>query len=182
MSTFNSSPSDSATSSTASGLTHIDEQGAARMVDVGHKQVTARQALAQARVIMKPETLQLLIAQKLPKGDVLQVARVAGILAAKRTWELIPLCHPIPLTSITVDIEPDSDHSLLVTADVRNQAQTGVEMESLTACSITALTIYDMTKAVDPGIEIQDVCLLHKDGGKRGLWKREEAEENEETS
>lgn len=161
----------------ASGLTHLDEQGAARMVDVGHKDVTARAATAQARVLMKPATLTLLLQQKLPKGDVLQVARVAGILAAKRTWELIPLCHPIPLTSITVDIEADSDRSLLVTADVRNQAQTGVEMESLTACSIAALTIYDMTKAVDPGMEIQDVCLLTKEGGSRGRWSREGRED-----
>ena len=155
-------------------LTHLDEEGAARMVDVGHKEVTKRKALAQAEVVMKPETLKLLMAGDLPKGDAIQVARIAGIMAAKKTPDLIPLCHPIPLSKAEVNIEAVADDRVRITADVRNTAQTGVEMEALTACSVTALTLYDMAKAVDPSMVIEAVCLLEKDGGKRGHWTREE--------
>jgi cyclic pyranopterin phosphate synthase len=154
-------------------LTHLDKEGAARMVDVGHKPVTDREALAQAVIHMEASTLELLLGRELPKGDALQVARVAGILAAKQTPTLIPLCHPIPLSRVEIAFEPLDEESLRVTADVRNAAQTGVEMEALTACSVAALTVYDMAKAVDPGMVITDVCLMHKAGGKRGLWKRE---------
>lgn len=156
-------------------LTHLDRDGAARMVDVGHKEATARKALAQAVIEMAPETLALLLNRKLPKGDALQVARVAGILAAKQTPQLIPLCHPIPLSRAEVDFVPLDERRLQVTADVRNMAQTGVEMEALTACSIAALTVYDMAKAVDPGMVIGELCLLRKEGGKRGTWQRPDA-------
>lgn len=157
------------------GLTHLDQDGAARMVDVGHKEATARKALAQGIIEMAPATLALLLDRKLPKGDALQVARVAGILAAKQTPQLIPLCHPIPLSRAEVDFTPLDERRLQVTADVRNMAQTGVEMEALTACAVAALTVYDMAKAVDPGMVITQLCLLQKEGGKRGHWRREEA-------
>lgn len=156
-----------------SRLTHLDQDGAARMVDVGHKATTARKALAQAVIHMREETLSLLLDGQLPKGDALQVARVAGIMGAKQTPALIPLCHPIPLSKAEVDFHPLDGGRLQVTADVRNMAQTGVEMEALMACSIAALTVYDMAKAVDPGMTITDVCLLQKEGGKRGTWTRE---------
>lgn len=143
------------------------------MVDVGHKQITVRRALAQAIVQMQPSTLELLMDKQLAKGDALQVARIAGIMAAKRTADLIPLCHPIPLTRVEVDFEPLDERTVRVTADVSNSAQTGVEMEALTACAVAALTLYDMAKAVDPAIEISQLCLLEKTGGKRGHWRRE---------
>ncbi|TNE46902.1 MAG: cyclic pyranopterin monophosphate synthase MoaC [Deltaproteobacteria bacterium] len=153
-------------------LTHMDKDGAARMVDVGHKALTKRKALAQAIVSMQPETLKLLMARQLPKGDALQVARVAGIMAAKKTPDLIPLCHPIPLSKAEVEFEAIDEDRIRITADVRNMAQTGVEMEALTACSVAALTLYDMAKAVDPAMCIETVCLLEKEGGKRGHWLR----------
>ncbi|MCK6510100.1 cyclic pyranopterin monophosphate synthase MoaC [Myxococcota bacterium] len=155
-------------------LTHLDKEGAARMVDITDKAVTDRRATAQALVRMQPETLVLLMNARLPKGDALQVARVAGILAAKRTWELIPLCHPIPLSKIEIQIDAIAKDTVRICADVRNAAQTGVEMEALTACSIAALTLYDMAKAVDPGMWITDIGLMEKAGGKRGLWTRED--------
>lgn len=151
-------------------LTHLDAEGAARMVDITEKEVTSRRALAQALVRMQPETLDLLMHAKLPKGDALQVARIAGIMAAKRTWELIPLCHPIPLSKVEIQIEAISKDTLRVCAEVRNAAQTGVEMEALTACSLAALTLYDMAKAVDPAMIITEISLLEKSGGKRGHW------------
>lgn len=171
---MSSSSYDTSAEQPSSTLTHLDDEGGARMVDVGHKQVTKRRALAQATVHMKPETMKLLLARDLPKGDALQVARVAGIMAAKQTPQLIPLCHPIPISRAEVSFEPLDACRLHVTADVRNMAQTGVEMEALTACSIAALTVYDMAKAVDPSMVISDLCLLQKEGGKRGHWSREE--------
>ena len=143
------------------------------MVDIEHKAVTARQATASATLHMQAETLTLLLQQQLPKGDALQVARVAGIMAAKRTPDLIPLCHPLPLSSVNVDFQPIDKNTLRVSTTVRNNAKTGVEMEALTACAIAALTLYDMAKAVDPLIEINHLQLQQKDGGKRGHWQRE---------
>lgn len=153
-------------------LTHLDKDGAARMVDISDKKVTHRSATAQATMRMAAETLTLLLDRQLPKGDALQVARVAGIMAAKRTWELIPLCHPIPLSRIEISFDPLDEQHLQVRALVQNSAQTGVEMEALTAVSITALTLYDMAKAVDPHMEILHTHLLQKSGGKRGNWQR----------
>lgn len=151
------------------GLSHLDEQGHARMVDVGAKAVTSRSATAQARIRMQPETLELLLAQKLPKGDVFATARIAGIMAAKRTSELIPLCHPLPLTHVSVAFEPHPEaDGLRITATIRCEGRTGVEMEALTAASVAALTIYDMAKAVDQAMVIADIKLLEKAGGVRG--------------
>lgn len=155
-------------------LTHLDEHGAARMVDVSAKQPTRREALAAGEVHMQPETLALIQAGGVPKGDVLAVARVAGIMAAKRTPELIPLCHPLPLTGVTVDFEFDEQHAAIhIIARVRCTGITGVEMEALTAVSVAALTIYDMAKAVDRSMAIQNIRLLEKHGGKSGDWIRE---------
>jgi len=155
-------------------LTHLDEHGAARMVDVSAKQPTRREALAAGEVHMRPETLALIQAGGVPKGDVLAVARVAGIMAAKRTPDLIPLCHPLPLTGVTVDFEFDEQHTVIhITARVRCTGITGVEMEALTAVSVAALTIYDMAKAVDRSMAIQNIRLLEKHGGKSGDWIRE---------
>jgi cyclic pyranopterin phosphate synthase len=152
-------------------LSHLDEQGQARMVDVGAKAETEREAIATGRVLMQPETLRLLRAGNLPKGDVLATARVAGIMAAKRTAELIPLCHPLLLTSVGVEFAFDERASAVeITATVRCRGQTGVEMEALTAVAVAALTIYDMAKAVERGMVISDVRLLHKRGGKSGDW------------
>ncbi len=157
-----------------SQLTHLDEHGQARMVDVGAKAETERQAVAAGRVLMQPETLRLLRAGDLPKGDVLGTARVAGIMAAKRTAELIPLCHPLLLTHVAVDFTFDEEASAVdITATVRCRGQTGVEMEALTAVSVAALTIYDMAKAVERGMVISDIRLLEKRGGKSGQWLRE---------
>jgi cyclic pyranopterin phosphate synthase len=157
-------------------LTHLDEQGAARMVDVGAKPVTERIAVAEGVVTMLPATLALLTSDgsaRSRKGDVIAVARVAGIMAAKRTHELIPLAHPLALTSIVVDITPDAAlPGLRVRATAKLAGKTGVEMEALTAVSVACLTIYDMAKAVDRGMEIGHVRLLEKRGGKSGLWKR----------
>jgi len=157
-----------------SQLTHLDAQGRAHMVDVGAKAETEREAIAAGRVLMQPATLALLRAGNLPKGDVLGTARVAGIMAAKRASELIPLCHPLLLTKVSMEFEFDEDASAVeVTATVRCRGQTGVEMEALTAVSVAALTIYDMAKAVERGMVISDIRLLEKRGGKSGVWERE---------
>ncbi len=160
-------------------LTHLDAQGRAHMVDVGAKAKTEREAVAAGRVLMQPETLRLLREGNLPKGDVLGTARVAGIMAAKRTAELIPLCHPLLLTKVAVEFEFDeTDSAVAITATVRCQGQTGVEMEALTAVSVAALTIYDMAKAVERGMVIADIRLLEKRGGKTGPWSRIDSEGN----
>lgn len=150
-------------------LTHLDAQGQARMVDVGAKLATEREAVARGAVYMEQRTLNMIMAGELPKGDVLAVARVAGIMAAKRTGELIPLCHPLYLTGVTVDLMPAPDRqSLLVEATARTTGPTGVEMEALTAVSVAALTIYDMCKAVERGMRIGDIRLIRKRGGRSG--------------
>ncbi len=156
-----------------SELTHLDAQGHARMVDVGAKKETERVAIARCEVRMKPETLALIQSGGVPKGDVIGVARVAGILAAKRTGELIPLCHPLPITSASVDFSFDEPGSrVLIEAMVATVSKTGVEMEALTACSVAALTIYDMAKAADKGMVIGEVRLVKKTGGKSGTYLR----------
>ena len=152
-------------------LTHLDEHGAARMVDVGAKEVTQRIAIAQAVITMKPETLHMITDGTAPKGDVFACARIAGIMAAKKTSELIPMCHPIPIDSIKVDIEPISETQVRLVSTLRCTHKTGIEMEALTAASVAALTIYDMCKAVDRAMRIDDVLLLHKDGGKSGPYQ-----------
>jgi cyclic pyranopterin phosphate synthase len=155
-------------------LTHIDEAGRARMVDVSGKPVTLREAVARGSVCMERETIRLISEGRAPKGDVLATARLAGIMAAKRTCELIPLCHQLNLTSVTVDFEIDEDNKRInIESVARCQGQTGVEMEALVAVSIAALTIYDMCKAIDRGIIISDIMLMEKSGGKSGVWKRE---------
>jgi cyclic pyranopterin phosphate synthase len=155
-------------------LTHIDKAGAARMVDVGAKPITQRTAIAEGAIRMKPATLALISAGDTKKGDVIATARLAGIMAAKRTHELIPLAHPLALTSVVVDIEPDAAlPGLRVRATAKVAGQTGVEMEALTAVSVACLTIYDMAKAVDRGMEITGVRLTEKRGGKSGAWKRD---------
>jgi len=148
-------------------LTHLDKNGAARMVDVSAKAETAREATAKGRVRMQPETLALIRDGAAPKGDVLAAARLAGIFAAKRTSDLIPLCHPLPLTALEVDLVL-SDTSVEITATVRSTGRTGVEMEALTAVSIAALTLYDMVKSADRGMVIEAIRLTHKSGGKSG--------------
>jgi cyclic pyranopterin phosphate synthase len=155
-------------------LTHIDQRGEARMVDVSDKGTTERIAVAEGRVIMRRETLDLVLEGNAMKGDVLGAARLAGIMAAKRTHGLIPLCHPLPLTKVEIQINPE--HALpgfLVQATVKVTAKTGVEMEALTAVSIACLTIYDMVKAVERGVHIEGIRLLHKSGGKSGEWRAE---------
>lgn len=154
-----------------SKLSHFDEQGASRMVDVGRKRITRRLARAGATVEMKPETLRLIVDKKLQKGDVFEVARLAGIMAAKRTDSLIPLCHPLPIENVRVDFRV-AGNSVEVTAEAQVTGKTGVEMEALTAASVAALTIYDMCKAADKGIVISDIKLLEKSGGKSGKYKR----------
>jgi cyclic pyranopterin phosphate synthase len=155
-------------------LTHLDEQGRATMVDVGAKTVTTRTAVAAGEVCMAPATLAAIRDGAAPKGDVLAAARIAGILAAKRTPELIPLCHTLLLTKVAVDFEIDAPGSrVLITATVRCSGQTGVEMEALTAVSVAALTIYDMAKAIDKGMVIGSIRLLEKQGGKSGDWRRD---------
>jgi cyclic pyranopterin phosphate synthase len=152
-------------------LTHIDDSGAARMVDVSDKETTRRTAVARGRVVMEPATLALIESGEAKKGDVLATARIAGIMAAKRTHELIPLCHPLALAQVVVDLELDRDTSSIeVTATVRLSARTGVEMEALTAVSVACLTIYDMVKAVDRGMKVTDIRLTHKSGGKSGTF------------
>jgi cyclic pyranopterin monophosphate synthase len=156
-------------------LTHVDETGAARMVDVGEKAVTHRRAVAEAIVHMRPETLAMLVEGRAPKGDVFAVARVAGLMAAKRTSELIPLCHQLALTHAAIDLEP-IDGGVLIRATVETNDVTGVEMEALTAASVAALTLYDMCKAVDRGMVVDGLRLLRKEGGRSGVWTREEGE------
>ena len=156
-------------------LTHIDGAGQARMVDVTAKADTERVAVAQGAVVMRLETLALIRAGDMKKGDVLGVARIAGIMAAKRTHELIPLCHPLALTGVEVEIEPDDAlPGLRVRARARVKGATGVEMEALTAVSVACLTIYDMAKAVDRGMRIEGVRLIEKLGGKSGHWRAED--------
>ncbi len=157
---------------TSGKLTHIDDQGNAHMVDVSDKAVTDRTAIATGRVLMKPETLALILEGRAKKGDVLGVARIAGIMAAKRTSDLVPLCHPLAITKITVELEPNvAENAVDVSALVKVSGQTGVEMEALTAASIACLTVYDMVKAVDRGIVITDLKLIEKTGGKSGTFK-----------
>jgi cyclic pyranopterin monophosphate synthase len=154
-------------------LTHLDEQGAARMVDVGEKAVSARSAIAEALVRMQPATLALIADGKMPKGDVFAVARIAGIQAAKKTSELIPLCHPLMLSSVKVELVAEEPDVVRITAICKLAGQTGVEMEALTAASVAALTLYDMCKAVDKAMVIETVRLLEKTGGKSGDFKSE---------
>jgi len=157
-----------------SELSHIDEQGRVAMVDTSAKEATVRRAVASARVLMSPGTVEAVRARRTPKGDPLETARVAGIMAAKRTSELIPLCHPLPLTHVDVRAELD-DEGVRIEAEAATMAQTGVEMEALTAAAVAALTVYDMCKAVERGITITDVRLEEKTGGKSGAWKREDS-------
>jgi cyclic pyranopterin phosphate synthase len=152
-------------------LTHLDAQGRANMVDVSDKALTVREAVAEALVRMRPETLQMITQGEHPKGDVFAVARIAGIQAAKKTSDLIPLCHPLMLTSVKVELLPEGADAVRITARCKLTGQTGVEMEALTAASIAALTIYDMCKAVDRGMVIEAVRLLEKVGGKSGAFK-----------
>lgn len=157
-------------------LTHVDERGQARMVDVGAKADTKRRAVAQAEIAMRPETLAMIIQGGMPKGDVLGCARIAGIMAAKRTSELIPMCHPLPLDAVRVELMPRGENRIHIEAEVACTYHTGVEMEALTACTVAALTVYDMCKAVDRGMEIGRVFLLHKSGGKSGTYQRQSEE------
>ncbi|MEI2686538.1 MAG: cyclic pyranopterin monophosphate synthase MoaC [Cypionkella sp.] len=155
-----------------SGLSHFDDQGQAHMVDVSAKPVTARIATATGSVRMSAETLALITEGRAKKGDVLGIARLAGIMAAKKTADLIPLCHPLPITKVSLDLVPDPAlPGVIVTATVKTGGQTGVEMEALTAVSVACLTIYDMVKAVEKSMVISDIRLLLKDGGKSGLYE-----------
>jgi cyclic pyranopterin phosphate synthase len=156
-------------------LSHFDESGASRMVDVGGKPVTARMARAGGRVTMAPETLRTIRDRKIAKGDVFEVARLAGIMAAKRTGELIPLCHPIGLDSVTVAFEELDDQTIGIESTVAVVARTGVEMEALTAVTVAALTIYDMCKAIDRGMALGPFVLLEKSGGRSGAYRRDES-------
>jgi cyclic pyranopterin phosphate synthase len=154
-------------------LSHLNEKGEARMVDVSAKEVTSRTARAEGFVSMAPDTLELILSGNAPKGDVLATARIAGIMAAKRTHELIPLCHALPLSEVTVEFEPSRDPpGLRVGATAKVDAKTGVEMEALTAVSIACLTIYDMVKAVDRAMFFSGICLMEKTGGRSGHFKR----------
>ena len=160
---------------TSRPLTHLDEKGRARMVDVSGKEITSRSALARAIVKMKPETLATVLAGEIPKGDVLSAARIAGIMAAKRTHELIPLCHPLAIASVQLEFMPDHQRSLIIIeATVKVDGKTGVEMEALTAVSVAALTIYDMCKAIDREMMIDSIAVMEKQGGKSGHFKRRE--------
>jgi cyclic pyranopterin monophosphate synthase len=156
-----------------SELTHFDDQGRARMVDVGDKAETRRMAVARGDVTMQPETARLIDEGRAGKGDVLAVAEIAGIMAAKQTADLVPLCHPLPLTSVRVELSVDLATSrVLIKATVETRGKTGVEMEALTAVSVAALTVYDMVKAVDRGMTIGPIRLEHKSGGRSGTWDR----------
>lgn len=160
-------------------LTHFNPAGRARMVDVSEKEATERIAIARGRVIMKAETVQLIESGKMAKGDVLAVAQVAGIMAAKRTADLVPMCHPLTLSSVNLDFECRCNGNrgqVDIEATVKTVAQTGVEMEALTAVAVAGLTIYDMCKAVDREMTVSDIRLIHKTGGKSGTYWREEAE------
>jgi cyclic pyranopterin phosphate synthase len=157
-----------------SRLTHFDEAGNARMVDVGEKAATERSATAKGSVLMQPETIALIQQGGVKKGDVLSVAQLAGIMGAKRTPDLIPLCHPLALTSVKVELSIDAKRNTVdITATCKLTGQTGVEMEALTAVSVAALTVYDMVKAVDRGMKIVDIRLTHKSGGKSGSFEAE---------
>ena len=157
-----------------SGFTHFDQAGNAAMVDVSDKPVTARTATARARVLMQPATLAMIEQGSAKKGDVLGVARLAGIMGAKRTADLIPLCHPLPITSVKVDLETDPAASVVeITATVRTTGQTGVEMEALSAASVAALTVYDMCKAVDRSMRIEGLRVIYKAGGKSGEFSQD---------
>jgi cyclic pyranopterin phosphate synthase len=154
-------------------LTHLDRQGRAKMVDISEKPVTRREAVARGSVYMKRETLRLILHKEVPKGDVLCVARVAGIIAAKRTPELIPMCHPLNITSVDIEFSPDNKKNKIdIEACVRTTGSTGVEMEALTAVSAVALTVYDMCKAVDREMVISEIMLMEKRGGRSGVFKR----------
>ncbi len=156
-----------------SELTHIDDKGRVRMVDVTEKKPTRRAAVAQAVVHMTEETFQRIVAGTVAKGNVLETARIAGVMAAKKTADLIPMCHPLNLTHVQVDFFPDeASHSLRIEGTARILDQTGVEMEALTAVSVAALTLYDMSKAIDKAMTITDICLLKKSGGKSGTFTR----------
>jgi cyclic pyranopterin phosphate synthase len=158
----------------ADRLTHLDEHGAARMVDVGDKPVTARRAVARAVVRMSPATAAAVAAGDAPKGDVLGTARIAGIQAAKRTAELIPLCHPLGLDHVDVEATVDTAAgTVTITAEARVTARTGVEMEAMTAAAIAALTVYDMVKGLERGVEVAEVVLMQKSGGRSGDWRRD---------
>jgi len=153
-------------------LTHFDDAGQAHMVDVSAKNVTSREAVARGRVVMTPETLARVLEGSAKKGDVLGVARLAGIMAAKKTSDLIPLCHPLALTKVSVELTPNEAlPGVEITATVRNSGQTGVEMEALTAVSVAALTVYDMLKAVEKGMRIENIHLARKSGGKSGIYE-----------
>ena len=154
-------------------LTHVDESGAARMVDVSGKEVSAREAVAAGRVRVSPRVVELLRGEGVPKGDALAVARVAGILGAKKTPDLVPLCHPLSISTVTVDLEVTAE-AVEIVATVRTTDRTGVEMEALTAVSVAALTLVDMVKAVDKAAVIEDVRVLRKSGGRSGDWTRED--------
>jgi cyclic pyranopterin phosphate synthase len=154
-------------------LTHFDEAGRAAMVDVSGKAETSRTAIARGRIVMAPETLALIQGGQVGKGDVLGVARLAGIMAAKRTSDLIPLCHPLMIAKVTVDLTPAGADAIEIEATVKVNGQTGVEMEALTAVTVAALTVYDMCKAADRGMRIEAVRLVHKSGGKSGTYQGE---------
>ena len=159
----------------AKTLTHLSSRGEARMVDVAAKSVTEREAVAEGRVIMQPKTLAIVRQGDAKKGDVLGAARIAGILAAKRTHELIPLCHPLPISKVEVELEPDAKlPGVVVTARVKVSGKTGVEMEALTAVSVACLTVYDMVKAVERGMRIEGIRLIEKRGGRSGHYRAKE--------
>ena len=161
-----------------SKLNHFNQAGDAHMVDVGDKEITLRQAITEGRIVMQPDTLKMIVEGTHKKGDVLGIARTAGIMAAKKTPDLIPLCHPISITHVDISLEPvTNDNAVICTTTVETRGQTGVEMEALTATQIALLTIYDMCKAVDRGMVISDVCLLQKSGGKSGIWKKDQGKE-----
>ncbi|EJL43214.1 cyclic pyranopterin monophosphate synthase accessory protein [Brevibacillus agri] len=155
-------------------LTHFNEQNRARMVDVSEKDITKREAVAESKIVMKPETLARIREGRVEKGDVLAVAQVAGVMAAKKTWEIIPMCHPLPLTGIDIRFAFENETTLALEACVRTTGKTGVEMEALTAVSVAALTVYDMCKAMDKGMVIGPTCLVSKTGGKSGDFRRGE--------
>ena len=155
------------------GFTHFDGAGNAVMVDVGGKPETARAATACARVVMRPETLRMIVQGAARKGDVLGVARLAGIMGAKRTADLIPLCHPLPISAVAVDLAPDGEDAVAITATVRTTGRTGVEMEALTAASVAALTVYDMCKSVDRGMRVEGLRVVAKSGGKSGDFRQD---------
>jgi cyclic pyranopterin phosphate synthase len=154
-------------------LTHFDAAGNAAMVDVSGKAETTREATAKARIAMQPDTLRMILEGAAKKGDVFGVARLAGIMAAKRTADLIPLCHPLPISAVSVDLAADGDDGVAITAMVRTTGRTGVEMEALTAASVAALTVYDMCKAVDRGMRVEGLRVVAKSGGKSGDFRQE---------